>query len=778
MSEIPADERKADFRCLALLVLIASVFLIDVLIAGANFYFRDLVVYHFPMKRVVREAILSGEFPYWNRYFAGGQPIAANPAYELFYPPQLLILLGSFEFGFALHIVAHIYAALIGMYLLLRRLKIGPAPAFLGALSFGLGGLFLGSVSVLPTFFVWSLAPLVAWAVLRFLAEPQLRRFGIAVLIAGLQMLVGEPMAIAQVWLLICAGVLFAGAPKPRWRATSLAIAIAIGGVMVASVQLVPAADHARYTVRARGLDFDNVKDFSIPLARPAELVIPHAFGIADPGGTIWWGGSLFPRGGPYLQSVYVGIFIPIFALAGLFLRLPGARTTAALALLSYVLALGDQTPILRILYSAGVLRGFRYPEKFVWFGVVALIVFAATAADRLFRGEDPRAWRASVAGGVFVAVGASLPVAWSHLPGYVDSFARLFHLQGVPPIASQVAASIWALDLVVPIAAVLLLIAFRNRSRVTMLLGFVLLTGDLLFYGNQLIPRAPRAFLEPPAITADLQGDRRQFSIFHRGDWLDTDANFLRNREDSYFWTNRNSMRPNTAASWGFRSVLERDFDATALVPTLDLTGTMRSFKNSGHPRWAEPFMAISNVGYVLDYRDYETARREADGNPLIARPVAATPVRLQSRYYFATSQQLARSSREANQFFVANPEPYGVALVPFAPRPLAPADVLSVEETANSATLEVESSGPAFLVATVTRHKHWRATMDGRPATLLPANIAFQGLFVPPGRHRVELRYRDPLVVWGGFLSIAAVAGAMIMILRPRSRRLRSES
>ena len=54
---------RRDLGCILLLLAIATIFFSDVLFAGSNFYYRDLFIYHFPMKRIVRDAMLSGEFP-------------------------------------------------------------------------------------------------------------------------------------------------------------------------------------------------------------------------------------------------------------------------------------------------------------------------------------------------------------------------------------------------------------------------------------------------------------------------------------------------------------------------------------------------------------------------------------------------------------------------------------------------------------------------------------------------------------------------------------------
>jgi uncharacterized membrane protein YfhO len=44
-----------------------------------------------------------------------------------------------------------------------------------------------------------------------------------------------------------------------------------------------------------------------------------------------------------------------------------------------------------------------------------------------------------------------------------------------------------------------------------------------------------------------------------------------------------------------------------------------------------------------------------------------------------------------------------------------------------------------------------NWRATVDGRPAPILPADSVVQAVQVPAGRHVVALAYDDPSVGHG---------------------------
>src|SRR3954469_18288441 len=124
---MPPASRRSDLLAIALLFLIATIFFADVLFGINQFYMRDLTRYYYPTKQILRDIVLHGEFPFWNRYFSAGQPIAANPEHEVFYPLTWLILLPSYDFGYRLHILIHIWIGLAAMYALLRSMELRPA---------------------------------------------------------------------------------------------------------------------------------------------------------------------------------------------------------------------------------------------------------------------------------------------------------------------------------------------------------------------------------------------------------------------------------------------------------------------------------------------------------------------------------------------------------------------------------------------------------------------------------------------------------------------------
>jgi len=620
------------------------------------------------------------------------------------------------------------------MFLLLRTMTLSRAASLFGALSFGLGGLLLGSMTMLPTFFVWAIAPLVGWAVVRAIEEQSAARISIAGLLAGMQLLIGEPMALAQVWFLL---LVLCGVERPRStrRAGALAATLVIA-ILVAAVQILPAIDHLRDSARSRGIAYETAGQFSMPLVRPLEIVVPHLFGVFDPFVNGYWGANAFDRRAPYLFSIYNGIAVAILVLAGFLMRARGWSLALVIALISYVLAIGDRTPIFRAMYNAGIARSIRYPEKFAALGIVTLTIFAAFVADRFLTG-DPLARRAVISAAVIVvAVNVALWI-WTFAP---QSFLAFWRLPATQERLVSLARTLWMTG--IAFAGIALCLAFAYPRRWWMPLAFLFVLADIAFVGNELVPRMPARFFTPPEVVSTFDRDRDAYAIMHRGNWTSADPNNHALRASFGPWFARNGLEPFTLANWGFRSALELDFDETALLPTHDLLDQMMKLGNAGFPRWAEQFAQISNVRYMIDYRPITevVAERKAEKD---ARLVRVTKFRASARYYF----------------------PRGT-----------PARILHIEEDGNSAAIDVECNDKALLIATVTRHKYWSAFVDGKPAAIEPVNIAYQAVRLPRGRHHIEFRYRNPLVIWmGGVSALTILVVAIVPTLR--RRRLQTE-
>lgn len=82
--------------------------------------------------------------------------------------------------------------------------------------------------------------------------------------------------------------------------------------------------------------------------------------------------------------------------------------------------------------------------------------------------------------------------------------------------------------------------------------------------------------------------------------------------------------------------------------------------------------------------------------------------------------------------------------------------------------ARLTVAVRRPTWLVAREPFYPGWCATVDGRPATVHPAGGFMLGILVDAGEHEVVLAYREPGLIAGGLLAIAAAVCLPILARR----------
>ncbi len=677
--------KRHDAIAIAVLTAIITLLFIDVLAGFNALYLRDLAHYYYPAKHVLRDIVLGGEFPYWNPLLAAGQPMAANPEHEVFYPLTWLVLLPSYDLGFRLLVLLHVYITAWTMYALLRSMRTSPAAAFLGALSFAIGGVVLSCLTLLPILFVLAWLPLTCLFTRRFLLHRRPRDFAFAALSLGLQMLIGEPTTIAQTGFLLGAYAIAICIRERTIRPLAYVALISIVALVVGAAAVLPAIDHAGDSVRARGFEFDVVTTWSTPFARVADLFWPNA---TPP--------RLYERGTPFYPSIYPGLLMTLLVLTGFVLRVRGAALTGAILAVSWLLALGDHTPLWRWLYDIGLARSVRYPEKFLLLGAFAMVVFGARVLDRFLSGGT---WKVALAT-VFVLLdlGRTLP---------------------------------------------------------------------------DVAPRMPASYLnEPPLLARRLPAERDSWRLMHVIEMQNRDPAFRAfTTGPDLYWIRRNALRPMMPARWGIRSVMELDYDQTALLPTTDFT-EVAFWLAHGRPDWPAIIGPMANARFLGSYDDPQRALARVNGDRRKVQPVRVVPLGDNPRYYLAERVEPIRDVRDFAGKLATARSTQGVAYVyvgrgfspPFRPffhrgGGLKPRPT-SIRETANTARIEVHTAAPAFLVISVTPHKYWTITIDGRPATAVVTNVGFQGVVIPgAGRHVVEMRYRNPLIPIGAALSAAAL-------------------
>jgi len=86
------------------------------------------------------------------------------------------------------------------------------------------------------------------------------------------------------------------------------------------------------------------------------------------------------------------------------------------------------------------------------------------------------------------------------------------------------------------------------------------------------------------------------------------------------------------------------------------------------------------------------------------------------------------------------------------------------------------VATDAPAYLVFAETWYPGWSATVNGAPAPLLRANLAFQAVGVPAGESEVVFCYRINDFGAGAAISAGALIAALALLPGERIRRSRA--
>lgn len=736
----------------------------QVFFRGETFSDRDLTAYYRPAKSIIASLTrASGEIPLWNPFFNSGQPFAANPEHEIYFPLTTLFLFLPFELAFRLQVLIPIALAPIGMFVFLRALGRTTAAALLGAMAWGAGGYLLSVHWLLPILFAVCVAPFTLTMELMVLREGRLRHVAALAATFAIQCLAGEPSTLLSMSALALAVAVHVAHRATRGGRMLAALGLVLG-IGIGAAALVPGLHHASKTDRVGGLGQREAAEWSMPPARLLDLVTPHALGnVVKDRPDLYWGRSLYlPRGGPYLPSLYPGLLVSLLGVGAFFLRGRALAAWGGAAAVGLLLSLGQYLPGWSVFRRIPGLASLRFPEKFALLLVFALVVASAHGCDLILQGGASRRRRwATAAAIVFllaVVVAATLP-----------ALAAMFPAPFPTDLARQDALRL----ALVAAATVAVLVVGRCSRRRRALLATLLVVTDLVLVGRDMVHTVPvtRA-TRPPAFLLPVINQSRDVTIFHGLEWEPEKGKV------------GGVAAPPIPAQWGLATTFERDFDRTMLRWTNIATSEFwRTIRRS--PGLTRPLLLRRGVSAIVSSRPGS----RWDGDTLVG-PDGQAPVMLLSLegaqpFVFAASRierfdgdagwsgAVMRSGAEIPTTACVERREAGE----LHERP-APADVRVIRRSPIRAELAVEARGPgiSFLAVNQTWDEGWTATVDGASVRVLRTDLSLQGLVVPPGRHAVVLAYGDVWVHVGQIASTLCCLVCLCLVCVPAFRRRRT--
>ncbi len=709
-----------------------------------------------------------GRLPLWNPHIFSGMPALGNLQFGLCYPINLIFLLMPLAQAFNLSIIFHLVLAGVSMGLWARSqgLRLLPSLAA-GILYIGCGAHYSHvlpghetAVCLLP----W--APLVFWAIDGVTRDgrPGPALGGAAAL--AMMILAGSPQFIFHLGVAAVPYSLLRLAGTGSWaRKTLLLAAIPLFATGITAFQLAAMLQAKAGTLREGKLAYEYAAMFSLPPENLLTFLNPFPWGGA--GGEGYWGRWLL-----WETQLFFGITGIVMALLALGRKTDRGRWYHfGLIVLLLVLALGDHTPLFRVLYehvpSFGYFRGH---SKWILPASIFLILLAARGFQSFL--EDPdkhRAlpWILLVAalslGGVAGALwrGGTSPAA----PGWWSTFLATMSGESYGLTSASLGdpqflrASLDGTALAFGIAAgtslflaLLVWISGRRGRFAATVVAFAVL--EVFLFNRAYLATFPLETARRPDVKAALARDPGDYRIL------------LLDAPDS-------AMSTGALDAWGYDPFVPRryaEFMAFSQGVSLDTPAVDIPLR-----RW-DPLLALLRVRYFFAPAE--------NGGIAIEGPFPHLPHAL-----LVPRFQVARGPREQilEAMRGSGFDPYRTVLLEEPPtfpigavfhRDTTKGSVRMSTVSTDELVVEVETGTPTLLLITDAHFPGWRATALPGSAQeayrILRADYLLQAIALGAGTHRIRLEYAPSgLALWGAvslFTTLGSICAGAILWRRGR--------
>lgn len=706
----------------------------QVVLGLQSFVARDYGFFAYPLAYFQRECFWRGEIPFWDPFNNCGVSFLAQWNTMPLYPPSLIYLLLPLTWALSFFCLLHLWFGGFGMYFLARKwARNNFAGAFAGT-AFSFSGLTLNLLMWPSHTATWSWMPWVVLAVETAWREGG-RKIFVAAIAGAFQMLAGGPEIIFFTWLVLLAfwTLQLATGEFSRalfWRFPAIIILVTI----LAAAQLLPFLDLVAHSQRQAG--YADLR-WAMPGRGWVNFLVPMAFGCRL-GEAIF-----FQYDQSWTSSYYLGIGTLWLALLAIWKsRNRSVYLLAGIAAAGIVLALGANTPVLPFLRKLCPQLSFvTYPVKYLLLAAFAAPLLAAFSLARL-KEQNLQKHLATIGGIFFFLILIILFWEWRFPLPYDDVHAVM--LNGLSRIGFLVVTAIVLFTLSGKSESVILRIAPLSLIFVFWL--------DVVTHEPEQNPT-----VVPSVYTLDLArqklkmnpqpelgGSRAMVSPAAYMDFIrlalrDPKNNFLAKRLG--YCANANLLDAVPKVDGFFSLTTRENNDLFTLM-----YGTTNDFSR------LEDFLGVSQktaFGKVYEWQPRQTFL------PLVT--AGQKPVFLGDT---ETLRALAGPGFDGSKVVFLPME--AEAIVAVTNRPVA--RVLDSKFGIQNVSIDVEAATPALVVVAQTFYHDWTALVDGSNVPILRANYGFQAIPVLPGRHYIQLIYKDTAFRVGSALSLLAAIGCVL--------------
>jgi len=731
------------------------------------FFYFDITEINYPYRHFFAEELKAGRFSRWCPWLYCGMPLFSesqagylHPLKYLFYP-----WMETWK-AFNLDTIFSVWLAGAGAYGWLRR-HVGPAGALTGAAIFGVGGYTWAHFVHTSMINALASVPFAVWALEWSWENGRWRGVVLGALAIACQVFAGHLQDVILLsGVLGCYGLFRAATAASRVEGAHV-LAKTVGivglGVLLSAVQWIPSKELLDRSPRAGGLTYDELTYGSWSPELLPTLALREAYGTRARD-TDWMDGFY-----PYHEmNSYLGLLALSLAVVGM--AGPGARdrwTTfwMLLAITGGLLMLGRFTFLFDYANKIPIAGSSREPVRFHLWVTLAVSALAAVGVERLGRPGTVSLRAALVFSAILVL--ASLPILffiYSPVWNEPKRWTAPYHLARYEWLGRELLVGAIRTGIIIALglgAAYFASKAVRpNRRAALAALLPVLVLMDLLGAHKDDAPTiSPEYWTNPPETVKRIKSDPSFIRVFGTGERSAAEPGYASEPID--FMKARDALNWSLPAAWGLASAKgETPMISRRIIDYFDNT-----MYRAGR-------FDLDSVSHVVVGRNNQAmfVPNERVGDAFLhVNPNALPRARLAGRPVYAADRDEAIEGLRR-----LGPELLNRLVVEDPAKPLDP-----TAEAAGAATIEtdlpervvvkVDAETPSYLVLADTFDPGWTATVDGRPAPIVPAYVAFRAVYVDKGRHTVEFRYRPAGFMLGLAISMGGILIAAALLVWP---------
>ena len=428
---------KTEAAALLVVVVVFTLFFWPATLKGMLLVFSDSLVYSYPLRVVAFDAIRHGSLPLWTPTIFSGYPLLSMAQLAIAYPLTWFYLFLPGYWAEQVYVLAPYLLIPCFTYAYLRQVRCSRAASLLAGLSFAYGGMIAGGLGHCGMF-----TNGVMWLPLMLIAIERARTGRFALCLVGMAaafsmaVLTGIGQAFLYSGLIAIGYAVFisfvvspaesnlksevseqAFALRPNSKLHHLRpLAVCIGGMIlaagVAAFQILETLRAQRRSIRNE-LTYETFSQGGFTATRALKLFLAPTHDLN-------WEAS------PYVASLAAVLAVVAIVAA---LRSPSSHRRVffwlGLAVLSWLLMMGDNTPLARWSFYVPIYNRFRLPWRHAFEWTLAISMLAAFGFDTLKKlfAQKPAAdeklrWQEVLSGLILVCNLFAVGVGWWRASG------------------------------------------------------------------------------------------------------------------------------------------------------------------------------------------------------------------------------------------------------------------------------------------------------------------------------------------------------------------------